>query len=448
MSKEGFATSDSTSAKEVRVDIASLTLRPIRRDEELRWNGLMSKHHYLGFRSLTGEALKYVAELGGEWVALLGWGAGVLKCRPRDRWIGWSSEERQKRLRYVVNNQRFLILPWVRVKNLASKALSLNTKRLCADWEAIYNHKVVLAETFVDPARFAGTCYKASGWLPLGKTRGFGRKGGRYYWHGASKVIFVRPLRRDAVRLLSSPFLSKELSGGEKPMIDIEAATINEKDGLLDRLDTINDPRKLRGIRHNQTSILAVAICAVLCGARSFVAIEEWAKDLSQDMLRRLRCRRDPNTGKFIPPSEPTIRRMLQSVDPDEVDRVIANWLFEQCNGDAIAIDGKTLRGSKTRNGKAVHLMGALLHKEGVVISQQQVCDKSNEITAEEPLLDPLNLKGKVITADAMHTQVRHAKYLKEKKGADYVFTVKANQKTMLSDIEKLGDEDFSPSVH
>lgn len=174
----------------------------------------MSKYHYLGFRTLTGKALKYVAILNDQWVALIGWGASAFKSGHREKWIGWSQEQKAKRLIFVVNNQRFLILPGIRIKNLASKVLALNTKRLPSDWLAVYGHLALLAETFVDHSRFAGTCYRAAGWLPLGKTSGYGRKGDIYYYHGETKTIFVKPLHKDTRKILSAPFcLPNSLEG-------------------------------------------------------------------------------------------------------------------------------------------------------------------------------------------------------------------------------------------
>lgn len=428
-----------------QTELQKVIVRPIQPQEEPKWNQLMATHHYLGFRQLVGESIKYVAEIHGKWVALLGWGTAAFKCGPRDEWIGWSKEQQWSRLIYVANNLRFLILPGIRIPNLASKILSLNLKRLSADWVAVYGHPLVLVETFVDHSRFNGTCYRAAGWLRLGQTRGYGRHAGQYYYHGTSKTIFVYPLHKHARKWLSAPFLVPELRRGAMPVVDLNAVNLEHQGGLLERLQGIKDPRKPRGIRHSITSTLAVAICAMLSGARSFLAIGEWASDLSQDLLRRLGCRLDPHKRIYIPPSEPTLRRHLQSVDADELDRIVNEWLAEQTDPDAIAVDGKTLRGSKQSNGKAVHLLSALLHKEGVVVSQRAVDQKTNEITEFQAVLDPLDLQGKVVTADALHTQVEHARYLVEDKKADYFFTVKGNQGTLKKAIEDLDDDDFSP---
>jgi hypothetical protein len=182
-----------------------------------------------------------------------------------------------------------------------------------------------------------------------------------------------------------------------------------------------------------------------LSGSRSFVAIGEWANDLSQELLRRLSCRYHPEKRKYIAPSEPTLRRHLQSIDANELDRIVNEWLVEQSDPEAIAVDGKTLRGSKKAGGKPVHLLSALIHKEGVVIAQKSVGEKTNEITEFQSLLDNLDLSGKVVTADALHTQVAHANYLVETKKTDYLFTVKGNQGNLEKAIEDLDDEDFSP---
>lgn len=429
-------------------DLRSLSVRLIQPSEEAMWDELMANHHYLGFERLVGESLKYVAILDHLWVALIGWGSAAFKCSSRDAWIGWSSDLKWQRLKFIANNQRFLILPDVHIPNLASKTLSSNLRRLSADWQVVFGHTVVLAETFVDPSRFSGTCYKAANWLMLGHTRGFGRNGGKYYHHGQPKTIWVRPLRPDAKDLLSAPFLPPVLQGKEEVLMDLNNVCIEGSDGLIHKLSQLPDPRHRRGIRHSQLSVLACAICAVLCGARNFLAIGEWVANQPQTVLKRLGCRLHPTRRRYIAPSEATLRRTLQSINPDLLDQVINDWLCRQCDKQAIAVDGKTLRGSGSENAKPIHLMSALLHKEGIVIAQNQVDSKSNEITAFKPLLDPLDLKGVVVTADAIHAQANNARYLVEEKGADYVFTVKANQRSLFDDIAILDDSDFSPCLH
>jgi hypothetical protein len=183
----------------------SLTVRPIAKEEWAGFQLHMDRYHYLGFAKPSGESLCYAALLGEELVALLVWGAAVPYNAPRDRYIGWDSATRVRKLLWVINNRRFLILPWIRgVPSLASRVLGANLRRLSRDWQEVYGHELLLAETFVD-ARFAGTCYRASNWLYLGHTRGFSRAKGlrlSFVPNHAPKAVFVYPLHRRACRLL------------------------------------------------------------------------------------------------------------------------------------------------------------------------------------------------------------------------------------------------------
>lgn len=426
-------------------DGGRLNVRPIRAGEEGRWNELMSEHHYLGFRRLVGESLKYIAEVGGEWKALVGWGAGAFKCGSRDGWIGWTESQRHRRLRYVANNQRFLVLPEGRSPNLASQVLGANLRRLSGDWEAIFGHPILLAETFVDQ-QFAGTCYRAAGWEELGQTSGYRRNGGRYYYHGRPKAIWVRPVHRRCREHLAAPFDPPLMVQGGRRLLDLNLV-LKPEGGILKLLEGIRDPRKRRGIRHQQASLLAVAICAVLAGARNFIAIGEWAAELPQEALQRLGCRWHPVRCCYLPPSEPTLRRALQGADVEAIDRALGGWLERQAKpGEAVAVDGKMLRGAVGSDGKRVHLLAALIHKEGVVLNQRQVDGKSNEIPEFGPLLRPLDIAGMVVTADALHTQREHACFLVEEKTADYLFTVKGNQPNLEAAVRATPLESFSPS--
>jgi hypothetical protein len=420
-------------------------VRPICRDERSVWDDLMGRHHYLGFRSLVGESLRYVATLQGQWVALLGWSAAALKCKVRDRWIGWPAWLQYQRLSLLANNSRFLILPDVEIPNLASRVLALNVKRLSRDWQQLYGHPIWLAESFVDPRYFQGTCYKAAGWSFLGYTHGFSKSAHIYRLHNQPKMVFVQPLDAHAREKLAEPSVHLPLRR------EIKAMELSKKQAadLIDRLKGIPDPRMARGIRHKKISVVAISICAMISNARSFKAIAEFAQRCSQKMLKRLWCRYDRNTERFVPPSEPTIRRFLQSVDAEAVDKVLVGWFQQLANGPlegkAVAVDGKTLKGARQENGRKVHLLSAFLHQQGIVLNQCQVESKTNEITTIRPLLDPLELEGCVVTADAMHAQKDTASYLVEEKHADFVLTVKDNQPTLREDIEAFNMSAFPP---
>ena len=160
-------------------------------DLEPVWDYYVRKFHYLGCQKLLGHRLKYLALIENYVVAALSWSAPALKITDRERFIGWSEDQRKTYLDRITNNSRFLILPWVNVRNLASHVLSLNIKRLVKDWEQRFGKKLWLLETFVDPSRYAGTSYKAANWTCIGRTNGFGKQGQGYVHHGSIKEVYV-----------------------------------------------------------------------------------------------------------------------------------------------------------------------------------------------------------------------------------------------------------------
>lgn len=443
-----LGTSPGASSPETMTDrVRRLTVRLVQPDEIARWTALMAQHHYLGRPQLVGEIVRYVATVDDTWVALLGWTSAALKVRVRDHWIGWTPAQQRHRLRYVANNARFCVLPGWAVPNLASRTLALTTRRLAADWQQIHGHPVVLAETFVDPHRFAGTCYKAAGWECLGQTRGFGRHGTRWEAHAQPKTVWVRPLTRPAQAWLTAAF--DPPSWQPRPAVwDLNQLPLRGPTGLLTALATVPDPRHRRGIRHSQLSILAVAVGAVLSGARSLLAIADWAQALPADALAQLGCRRSPRTGHYEAPSEPTIRRTLEAVDADQLDAILDRFLAQAAPDRALAVDGKTLRGSGHGSRRPQHLLAAVLHQSGVVVAQHAVDGKSNEIPVARQLLTAIDLTGKIVTADAMHTQTAFAATVVDQHQADYVLIVKENQRLLKKVLATQITWDFSPSDH
>jgi predicted transposase YbfD/YdcC len=210
---------------------------------------------------------------------------------------------------------------------------------------------------------------------------------------------------------------------------------------LLAYLATIHDPRRAPGRRHPLTAILAIAAAAVLTGARSVTAIAEWAADAPQPVRAALGTRRDgPN--HWVVPAEATIRRTLARVDATALAAVLGAWLTDrdrpaqqqqqQQRRRAVAVDGKTLRGAKGDDGRQVHLLAAMDHTTRAVLGQRHVDGAPGEVPGFRPLLADLDLAGVVVTADALHTHPGAAEYLVTGKQADYLFTVKANQPTLL----------------
>lgn len=206
---------------------------------------------------------------------------------------------------------------------------------------------------------------------------------------------------------------------------------------LVQVLSVLPDPRRRQGRRFELEAVLGLALAAVIGGARSYRSIGEWVADLDQHMRRRFGTSRGA-------PSAATIRRAVLGVDPVLLDTVLAAWVRTRAPDRdhreglvCFALDGKSARGARRADGRAVHLVAAVDHATGVVQGQVAVDAKSNEITAVVPLLEPLDLTGVVVTADAMHTQDAHAKYL-HRRGAHYVLIAKLNRPTLASQLAAL----------
>ncbi len=227
--------------------------------------------------------------------------------------------------------------------------------------------------------------------------------------------------------------LSAWLAGGP-------ASQTGHMPGLAEFLAAVPDHRRAQGRRHALASILGLACAAVAAGARSLVAIAEWAADAPAAVLACFGVRLDPCGGAPVVPSETTIRRALCGVDAAALDERLAAWLLARAGAApaAVAVDGKTVRGAVQPDGRAVHLLAAMT-SDGAVIAQREVGHKTNEITQVRPLLDALDLRECVITLDALHCQRDTARYLVEDKGADYLFTaVKDNQPRLFEALDAL----------
>jgi len=167
------------------------------------WEYLVHHYHYLDLSTLVGEHVRHIVFINDQVVACLAWASAAWKVRARDEFIGWDENVKRKNLYLIANNTRFLVLPWIKVKHLASKVLSQSLKRLTDDWQKKYEHPVYLAETFVDNSRFKGTCYKAANWRYVGQTSGSAKKGNTYRYHGQPKSIYLYPLHRHFRRMLN-----------------------------------------------------------------------------------------------------------------------------------------------------------------------------------------------------------------------------------------------------
>src|SRR5881275_2303059 len=230
-----------------RPELSEMVVRLVRSDEQRRYQQLMRAHHYLGYLPKIGETLWYVATWREQWLALLSFSGSALKCAVRDRWIGWTLRQHYGRLKLVVNNSRFLILPDGHFFNLGSRVLSLCQRRLPGDWEEAFGHGVVLLETFVDPQRHRGTVYRAANWMYVGNTRGYRRTHGGYTATPQTpKMVFLRPLRPDACQILCGAILSPPYRLGGTTM----RLTAEQMRSLPSFFSQISDPRRGAAVRY------------------------------------------------------------------------------------------------------------------------------------------------------------------------------------------------------
>ncbi len=351
------------------MNLREILVRPVRSSEESRYQDLMRQHHYLGSLPKIGETLWYVAAWRDDWVALLSFSASALKCAARDHWIGWDFRLQYGRLKLIVNNSRFLIVPDWHVPNLGSRILSLCQKRLCRDWEQTFGHPVVLLETFVDPKRFRGTVYKADNWVYVGDTKGFSRTRLGYTAAPQSpKMVFVKPLQADARELLSRTILTPPYCLGDSKIM----LNADQMQSLPAFFKGIPDPRRAQGRRHRLSTVLAIAAGAVLCGMRGYKAISDWAGSLGQKARERFGCRRQK--GRYVVPSESIIRDVLIRVEPKYLDRALQRWNEVYAGEDeSLAIDGKTMCNAIDDQGHQTHVMSVIGHQTKICHTQKKL---------------------------------------------------------------------------
>ena len=427
-------------ARDGAIDLRAVTVRPTwGAEEHRRWDRLVASHHYLPFHGVFGKGLRHIALVGSTWLALIGWQPGAFKLAARDRWLAWSAEQQFRRLHLIANNARFVILTPRPVPNLASRVLGLSLRRLSRDMQAVHGYPVFLAETFVDPARFAGTCYRASNWRSLGLTRGFAREpGGSARWrhHGQPKEIFVFELTANAAEVLSQAETPAQWHGETRT----EPMTAVRLRSLFECLGEVPECRLARGKRYPLNTVLALAVAARLAGYRGVTAFAQFARLLSQEQLKAVGAFYSESKQRYTSPSVTTFHNILAALPPETLDNAIGQWTAQHGTARApVAMDGKDVRGASKQTEKGRRMMvAAVEHGSGLILGQVEVDSKSNEIPAVRELSNGLDLAGRTVTVDAMHAQHDTARCLL-KGHADYVVSaVKDNQETILDDLRAI----------
>lgn len=425
-------------------------VRLIQPDERSEFDRRLEHDHYLHQPEVAGPTLRYVAELDGEAVAILLFASAALHIKARDKWIGWSARQRTRRLGMVVNNARFLVFPERhKLPNLASRVLALVLKRLGQDWLLHHGKPVLLVESFVDESRFRGTCYKACGFTALGATAGFARASREFYvQHHTPKQLYVRRLHSRGPELLRQSRLPAWIAQYEAAVAGpcpLQAAALGS---LQERFRSLRDHRRGHGLYHRQSWVLSTAAVCTLMGGTGYRDFESISSKFTRRQLRALGIQPDRH-GRLRPPSDSTFRRVLEACDVREFVAIVGQWLLEQEPAAIarLALDGKTLRGSGRRDGKALQIFSAVTHHLRMTLQQVPIEEKTNEIPNFRTLLRAVKPPpGTLVTADAMHCQQESARCVVEEFGGDYLFGLKGNQSGILDRAERLlAQQAFSP---
>jgi hypothetical protein len=436
--------------EEAAVDLKQVRVVLLTNPEERRhFQGLLRKHHYLGGLKAIGEQLCYAAvDAQGNWLALLLFSAAAKHLKHRDKWIGWTRAQRDRRLSLVVNNSRFLILPHAHIPNLGSRVLRLSLDRISADWQARYGHPVLVVETFVDPDQFDGTVYLAHGWEEIGLTDGWGRCRRDYYVeHDKPKRLFVREVVKNARRSLQAEHLKPALAGVEKKAGARCYYRCAQIQSLTDHFKVLPEYRG-RVESYPVWSLVTLMLLAMLCDApRGQKDLAKLARRLTQHQRRALGIRPNPQ-GFFPAPSQSTFSRLLSGLDAQRLNQVLLG-IQAQVRGqpppdELIAVDGK-----EPRHGPGDAILTAVSVPSQFYLGSALVDTKTNEIPVARELFGELDLNGRTVALDALHTQDETARQLVLEQGAHYLLTAKNNQPTLRENIHQMvpaPPTGFSPS--
>lgn len=430
--------------------LAQVTIRIIDDSEQPEFDRILEAEHYLHQARIPGRCLRYVAELNGQWLALIVFSPAALHVKARERKVRWSARQRARRLGFVVNNSRLLVRPQrERYPNLASRVLALCLQRLEADWLERWQQPVLVVESFVDESQYRGTCYRACGFEAVGLSKGFARDGRDFYvQHDKPKQLYLRELRPGALRLLARSRLPAELAEAEGCQSGPCPFPAQDLGSLRQRLGQLRDSRRGHGLRHSSLYVLSCATVATLMGACGYRSFETTCKKFTQRQLRALGAAADED-GNFKAPSDSTFLRVIKQIDVAKLAGLVGGWLLEQEPAALarLAVDGKVLRGSGRRDGKPVQLLSAVTHHLCLSLNHIPIAEKTNEIPMFRPLIEVLNLPpGVLLTADAMHCQQEISRFITQQLGGDYLFGLKGNQSGILDRAERLlANQQFSP---
>lgn len=379
---------------------------------------------------------------GGAPVAVLVWAASALHLQDRDAWIGWDAMTRSRRLGLIVNNSRLLILEKSRRPNLATQALGAALRALPAQWEGAHGYAPLLAEAFTDLETHHGTSYKASNWMALGMSKGCGRHRAEFYVrHGRPKKLWVYPLHRTARALLCAERLPAAHAAGEiAPVVrcPLRHAQLRSLEEVFAELD---DPRRINSRRYRLRTMLMLVCVGLLCGARSLADIMRAVQLLGPRERRALELPFRKGSEARRVPCYNAFRDLLPRIDLEQLLRLLTGWLTQHGGTlpRTLALDGKDLGGqlgqivsliNTTACGGTQGESGPPAGSPAPPVAMALCAGKGHEQAAAAALLarEDVDLRGAILTADALHCQHATLHEVVAHKGGDYVIALKDNQ--------------------
>jgi hypothetical protein len=424
----------------------TLTVRIASDSEAAAFDAQLASHHYLGAGRPVGDYLRQFVERDGVPVALLVWGPSCYALKDRDRWIGWSTPQRVSRLKLIVQNRRFLVLaPKGQSPNLASQAMGAALRALPDQWGAAFGYRPLLAESFTDPEAYAGTCYKASNWEPVGRSEGYSRHRADFYIaNERPKKLWLReldPKARARLRAVQLPEASR--AGLVAPPSGALPVTQPQMTSLLEQFRLAPDPRA-RNTRFRIGPVLTLVAMALLAGRRDIAEIVRFATTLTQPQRRQLGLPLKKGTRFHQVPAYGVFYAVLTRMDAEAFAARLSQWLLARAGTlpQALAMDGKMIRDHIGLLTLAQHEDGA---PQALAVYDQKEATPRCEQTAALALIENFPaLDDKIVTADPLHCQRKTARVIVEK-GGDYLLQIKGNQPKLFKQAQALDALEGTP---
>jgi hypothetical protein len=407
----------------------------------------LTERHYLKAGRPVGDYLRQVVKVRGRPAALLAWGPACYALKDRDRWLGWSTTQRVERLKLIVQNRRFLLLTAKgEAPNLASQTLAAAVRALPAQWRQAFGYRPLLAESFTDPEAYAGTCYGASNWEPVGHSAGYSRHRADFYVENDHpKRLWLRELDPQARRHLRSAVLPADCQPGViAPPSGVLPVDQPQLLSLFEVLQRAPDPRA-KNTRFRIGAVLTLVALGLLAGRRDISALARFARTLHPKQRRLLGLPLKAGTKAFFEvPTYSVFYAVLTRLDSEAFATLLHDWLQTRAGTlpQALALDGKMIRDHLGLLTLAQHEDGA---PQAVAVYDQKEGTPRCEQTAATALLQRLPaLDERIITADPLHCQKTNARVIAEK-GGDFLFQIKGNQPGLLAQAQACAAQPGTP---